>query len=97
MTKPTNEDWYKSLNKSKLVPPNWVFGAVWSTLYVMIAFSLYFYLIANEFKWTDGLMFFCVQMFCNLIWPSLFFRFKMVAAACADCILMIFFLLLTIK
>ena len=31
--------WYKNLNKPKLNPPDWIFGPVWTLLYLMIGFS----------------------------------------------------------
>jgi len=33
--------WYKTLNKSFLNPPSWVFGPVWTILFVLMGISLY--------------------------------------------------------
>ena len=45
-TMPEIKGWYASLVKPTFNPPNWIFGPVWSTLYVLMACS------ANA-AWTD--------------------------------------------
>ena len=39
-------NWYASLNRPSFSPPNWVFGPVWTTLYILLGFS--FFLIWKE-------------------------------------------------
>ena len=34
-----NSTWYAKLSKPKWAPPAWVFGPVWSVLYIIIAVS----------------------------------------------------------
>lgn len=40
---PQTREWYESLPKSKLTPPEWVFSPVWSFLYGTMAVSLAVY------------------------------------------------------
>lgn len=87
--RPRNYNWYLNLNKPKIVPPAEIISIVWTILYIMNALSLYFYLKANNFSFDDGILFFCIQIFGNVIYTHLFFRWKMIQAALADCIIIL--------
>lgn len=67
--------WYTSLVKPSWTPPNWAFGPVWTTLYVLIGISLYL-------VWREGLnrkdvrialVVFAVQLILNMVWSLVFF------------------------
>ena len=40
--------WYAGLKKPPYTPPNWVFGPVWTTLYILMAISVFL-------VWQNGL------------------------------------------
>ncbi|MCH9627932.1 MAG: Tryptophan-rich protein TspO [Chlamydiales bacterium] len=66
--------WYPTLNKPIGTPPSWVFGPVWTILYILMALSLYF---VWRQKGSLG-AYFCwgLQLFLNLIWSLLFFTLQ---------------------
>lgn len=41
LTSQSIADWYPSLVKPSVTPPNWVFGPVWTTLYILMGISLF--------------------------------------------------------
>ena len=47
-TFPQINDWYKFLNKPNFNPPGWIFGPVWTVLFLLMGISLY--LVWSE-KW----------------------------------------------
>ncbi len=67
--------WYAALAKPSLTPPNWAFGPVWSTLYVLMGIALFL-------VWREGLerkevkvaiLIFAVQLAINVMWSLVFF------------------------
>ena len=40
-TTPEINGWYKGLNKPFFNPPSWIFGPVWTTIFVLMGISLY--------------------------------------------------------
>ena len=67
-TMPEIKGWYAGLTKPPFNPPNWIFGPVWSTLYVLMASS------ANA-AWDDRLArrTFFIILLVNSLWSLLFF------------------------
>ena len=73
-TTPAIPTWYATLNKPSFTPPNWVFGPVWTLLYLMMAVSAWL-------VWSDPglpraripLILFIVQLALNAAWSCLFF------------------------
>jgi tryptophan-rich sensory protein len=73
-TYPNLAPWYAGLAKPSFNPPNWVFGPVWTTLYLLMAFSAWRILRlpgTPERRWALGLFF--VQLAMNAAWSWMFF------------------------
>lgn len=68
--------WYATLTKSPLNPPNYVFGPVWTVLYIMIGVSFVVVWKAAFHKARDYKMAFGVQMALNLLWSLVFFGLR---------------------
>ncbi|MDH7594494.1 MAG: tryptophan-rich sensory protein [Methanomicrobiales archaeon] len=66
--------WYAGLNRPDIAPPNWVFGPVWTTLYLLMGISLYIVLQERERKETGyAIGIFAVQLILNASWSYFFF------------------------
>jgi benzodiazapine receptor len=78
--------WYAGLAKPAWTPPGWVFGPVWTVLYVLIA-------IAGWLVWqVEGvgaaLSAWIVQLIFNAVWSLLMFGAHAIAAALVDIVLL---------
>ncbi len=69
------DTWYKTLNKPFFTPPNWVFGPVWTILYLLMGISMYV-------VWMKGIKTkkvriasacFILQLALNFLWSFIFF------------------------
>jgi len=83
------DTWYRTLAKPSINPPDWIFGPVWSALYVMMA-------VAAALVWRRGpgferrlaMSWFFAQLTLNLGWSCLFFGLHLVGPALAWLILL---------
>lgn len=83
------KEWYMNINKSKYTPPSFVFGIVWPLLYLTMIIS--FILIYNNNKCINlcyPIVIFLIHTFFNLIWTTIFFKYKNYLLALIDLILM---------
>ena len=74
-TTPEINGWYSSLAKPALNPPNWIFGPVWTTLFILmgIAAFLIWRRGLNNKNVQAALAIFVFQLFLNVFWSLLFF------------------------
>lgn len=90
--------WYSTINKPSFNPPNWIFGPVWTTLYILMGIS--FWLIwksdvSTEVK-NKAMLFFAIQLVLNFFWSIIFFSFHQTGFAFIEIIVMWIFILLSI-
>jgi benzodiazapine receptor len=81
-------DWYVSINKPSFNPPNYLFGPVWTTLYILMGISFFMILQspANEFR-KKAVAIFCIQLLLNFCWSFIFFKFQLLGLAFIEIIL----------
>jgi benzodiazapine receptor len=77
-TTPSIPTWYAGLAKPSFNPPNWIFGPVWTTLFLLMGIALFLVWSkgsAVPFVKT-GIILFSVQLVLNILWSVLFFGLK---------------------
>lgn len=86
--------WYAALNKPPLNPPSWLFGPVWSILYLCIA-------TAGWLIWRSGrerglpLILWGGQLALNALWSLLFFGLQRPGMALIDILALLCLLVIT--
>lgn len=89
--------WYEALNKPSLSPPSWVFGPVWTILYILMGISLYLVWVSKNKLKQKGIKLFFAQLGFNALWSIIFFGMKNPLLALVDIILLWVAIFLTIK
>ncbi len=74
--------WYPSINKPSWTPPSWLFGPVWTLLYLMMAVAAW--LVWRQAGWGGALVMFGVQLLLNALWSPLFFGWQQIGWAFVD-------------
>jgi benzodiazapine receptor len=80
-------EWYAALNKPSFNPPNWIFGPVWSALYVMIAVAGW--RIFTRARNSLAMTLWWTQLALNFMWSPVFFAAHQIGAAFIVILLML--------
>ncbi len=70
--------WYETLVKPSFNPPSWLFGPVWTLLYILMGISLYLVIMEGR-KGHDvrlPLILFAIQLILNTLWSFAFFAME---------------------
>jgi translocator protein len=85
-TAPSIPNWYANLAKPSWTPPRWIFGPVWSVLYLSMAVAAWLVWRQGEATMPMGL--FGIQLLFNAAWSWLFFGLHSPGAAFVDIVLL---------
>ncbi len=92
-------EWYPTLVQPSFAPPTWVFGPVWTILYVMMG-------AASWLAWRQGiakpevrsaLAVYGVQLAFNLAWSWLFFRLRQPFVALIEIVVLLVLIAITAR
>jgi translocator protein len=81
-TMPNIPTWYATLVRPPLNPPSWVFGPVWTTLYILMGIAAFLVWQRRDHPAAKaGLALFGVQLGLNALWSWVFFAFHTLGLA----------------
>ena len=85
-TTPNIPDWYAGLNKPAWTPPGWVFGPVWTVLYLSMAMAAW--LVWRKGNALVPMTLFAAQLLLNGAWSWLFFGMQNPGLAFVEIVLL---------
>jgi translocator protein len=84
-TAPQIPGWYQTLTKPSFNPPGWIFGPVWTTLYILMAVAAWRVTESPESRLrTLGIALFVFQLALNLAWSWIFFHKHAIGMAAVE-------------
>ena len=83
------QNWYPSLIKSPLSPPDWLFAPMWTVLYILMGTAVWLMWRERETQqdtFPIAMTMFLVQLFLNGVWTFCFFYLQNPALGLAEII-----------
>ena len=82
-------EWYATLIQPSFNPPNWIFGPVWTTLYLIMGISFFLiWKLESGKERNQAIVIFGVQLLLNFGWSFFFFYFNMIGLALIEILLL---------
>ena len=89
------EPWYSQIILPSFNPPSWVFGPVWTTLYILMSVAIW--RIWINYYDNKILNLYFLHLFFNMILSIIFFGFHQIGLALLDLVLILIFIILLMK
>jgi len=89
------EPWYSEIILPTYNPPSWVFGPVWTTLYVMMSVAVWKVWI--KYFDTKVLKIYFIHLFFNATWSVIFFGFHEIGFALINLIIIVLFIVFLMR
>jgi tryptophan-rich sensory protein len=90
--------WFETLIHPSFRPPNWLFGPVWTSLYILMGISFFLILESkSSHSKKVAIRYTLLQMLLNTMWSFLFFYFHQLGTSLVEIILLWLCILLMIR
>ena len=91
----SKEPWYSELSKPVFTPPDWVFGPVWTLLYLSMTIAIWSVWNKN-FRNLNIIYIYFIHLFFNTTWSIIFFGLHQIFFALVVLIILIFLIVVLI-
>ena len=95
VTSSFKEPWYSEITLPTFNPPSWVFGPVWTILYIFMSVAAW--IAWNKSSNKKVLQVYFVHLFFNAIWSVIFFGFHQIFIALIDLGIILVFIIWLMK
>ncbi|QOV90876.1 TspO/MBR family protein [Humisphaera borealis] len=95
LTSDAVRSWYPTLVKPSWNPPPWIFGPVWTTLYVMMGIAAFLVWRAHSKLGTRALTLFAIQLLLNVAWSWIFFSQRQIGWAAVEVVVLLLAIIAT--
>ena len=95
VTSSFKEPWYSEIILPSFNPPSWVFGPVWTILYIFMSVAAWS--AWNKTSDKKILQIYFLHLFFNSIWSVIFFGFHQVFIALIDLVVILIFIIWLMK
>ena len=89
------EPWYSLLNKPIFNPPDWVFGPVWTILYLLMTISIWMYWHSKN-KEMNTIYIYFIHIVFNTTWSVVFFGLHQILLALIVLLILIILIIILI-
>ena len=89
------EPWYSELVKSNYNPPDWIFAPVWTTLYLMMTLSIWFFWHSKK-RDLNTIYIYFIHILFNTTWSIVFFAFHNILLALLNLMILIYLIIILI-
>ena len=91
----SKEPWYSELSKPVFTPPDWVFGPVWTLLYLSMTIAIWSVWNKN-FRNLNIIYIYFIHLFFNTTWSIIFFGLHQILLALMVLVILIIFIIILI-
>ncbi|MFW6269639.1 MAG: TspO/MBR family protein [Bacillota bacterium] len=87
---------YKDLKQPFFSPPGWIFGPVWTVLYISMGYASFrIWEKRNKYEVKGPLIFYGIQLIFNFFWSIIFFLYQLRGLALVEIFVLLFFIIIT--